>query len=165
MEGNRIAAPALQFLSSWKEIASYLGKGVRTVQRYEHEFGLPVRRPARRGRGSVIATKIEIDAWVMASPLREVYLLARNKRESNLSVVQNLNANAGKMFKLCEEMIALRSELQTMRYQLRESVSSIRKELRNQENPSEPSREDTAVADTAVSLDPMVSKRASTRVH
>lgn len=160
MEGNRIAPPALQFLSSWKEIANYLGKGVRTVQRYEHEFGLPVRRSARRGRGSVIATKIEIDAWVMASPLREVYLLPRNKLESNLSVVHNLNANAEKMFKLCEEMIALRSELQTMRYQLRESVSSIRKELRNQENPSEPSREDTAV-----SLDPMLSKRASTRVH
>ena len=32
----------LQVLNGWKEIANYLGKGVRTVQRYEREFGLPV---------------------------------------------------------------------------------------------------------------------------
>ena len=33
-------------LNSWKEIASYLGRSVRTVQRWEREFGLPVHRPA-----------------------------------------------------------------------------------------------------------------------
>src|SRR3984885_4315700 len=32
-------------LSSWKDIARYLGKGVRTVQRWERHLGLPVRRP------------------------------------------------------------------------------------------------------------------------
>jgi hypothetical protein len=31
-------------LDSWKEIASYLGRGVRTVQRWECEEGLPVHR-------------------------------------------------------------------------------------------------------------------------
>ncbi len=30
-------------LNSWKEIACYLGRGVRTVQRYERDLGLPVR--------------------------------------------------------------------------------------------------------------------------
>ena len=31
-------------LDSWKEIASYLGRGIRTVQRWEREEGLPVHR-------------------------------------------------------------------------------------------------------------------------
>jgi hypothetical protein len=31
-------------LNSWKEIASYMGRGVRTVQRYERELHLPVGR-------------------------------------------------------------------------------------------------------------------------
>lgn len=31
-------------LTSWRDIARYLGKGVRTVQRWEIESGLPVRR-------------------------------------------------------------------------------------------------------------------------
>ncbi|HTR25940.1 MAG TPA: hypothetical protein VMI10_18345 [Terriglobales bacterium] len=66
-----------QFLSGWKEIANYLGKGVRTVQRYEGELGLPVRRPAGKPRGSVLAMRAEIDAWVSASPFREVFQLTR----------------------------------------------------------------------------------------
>jgi hypothetical protein len=31
-------------LNGWKEIAAYLGRSVRTVQRWEKDFGLPVRR-------------------------------------------------------------------------------------------------------------------------
>ena len=62
-------------LSGWKEIANYLGKGVRTVQRYEGELRLPVRRPAGRARGSVLATKLELDAWVTACPIRKEFQL------------------------------------------------------------------------------------------
>jgi Tol biopolymer transport system component len=50
-------------LDSWKEIASYLGRGVRTVQRWEREEGLPVHRLAHEKRGSVYADKHEVDAW------------------------------------------------------------------------------------------------------
>lgn len=35
-------AEPTRLLSGWKEIANYLGKGVRTVQRYEYELLLPV---------------------------------------------------------------------------------------------------------------------------
>lgn len=51
-------------LTSWKEIAAYLGKGVRTVQRWEQQFGLPVRRPNERIKGIVHATTDELDAWL-----------------------------------------------------------------------------------------------------
>ena len=68
-------ATRLEIISGWKGIANYLGKGVRTVQRYERELGLPVRRPAGKSTGSVIATKAELDGWVMASPIHETFRL------------------------------------------------------------------------------------------
>jgi hypothetical protein len=51
-------------LTSWKEIASYLGKGVRTVQRWEGQFGLPVRRPNEKFKGVVYASRHELDRWL-----------------------------------------------------------------------------------------------------
>ena len=50
-------------LTSWKEIAAYLGKGVRTVQRWEQQLGLPIRRPGL-ARHVVIGVPAELDAWV-----------------------------------------------------------------------------------------------------
>jgi len=58
----------LEILSGWKEIANYLRKGVRTVQRYEREQGLPIHRPNGKSTGSVIATKAELDGWVKGAP-------------------------------------------------------------------------------------------------
>ncbi len=53
-----------EFLTSWKEIAEYLGKGVRTVQRWEELFGLPVRRPDNKNKGFVCAARDDLDAWM-----------------------------------------------------------------------------------------------------
>ena len=50
-------------LDSWKEIASYLGRGIRTVQRWEREEGLPVHRLAHAERGSVFADPTELTEW------------------------------------------------------------------------------------------------------
>ncbi|MFP5228640.1 MAG: hypothetical protein ACLGXA_13530 [Acidobacteriota bacterium] len=50
-------------LTSWKEIGQYLGKGVRTVQRWEREAGLPVRRRGEPPRGAVLAIPAELDEW------------------------------------------------------------------------------------------------------
>ena len=50
-------------LDSWKEIAAYLGRGVRTVQRWEREEGLPVHRLAHAERGSVFADPAELTNW------------------------------------------------------------------------------------------------------
>ena len=63
--------PNGRLLNSWKEIATYLGRGVRTVQRYEHDLGLPVRRPRGKSRSAVIALTSELDAWLRKSPTRE----------------------------------------------------------------------------------------------
>jgi hypothetical protein len=52
-------------LSSWKDIAKYLGKGVRTVQRWERHLGLPVRRPVGASQKSaVVLYRGDVDAWL-----------------------------------------------------------------------------------------------------
>ena len=50
-------------LDSWKEIAGYLRRGTRTVQRWEREEGLPVHRLPHEKLGSVYAYPAELDAW------------------------------------------------------------------------------------------------------
>jgi len=50
-------------LNGWKEIASHLGRGVRTVQRWEKEFGLPIRRLGPGRSEAVFAFVHDIDAW------------------------------------------------------------------------------------------------------
>lgn len=37
------------------------------MQRYEGTLGLPVRRPAGKSAGSVMATKADLDDWVLRS--------------------------------------------------------------------------------------------------
>lgn len=57
-------------LNSWKEIAGYVGRGVRTVQRWEHDLGLPVHRPMGKDRSAVLAFPAELEQWLMNTPVR-----------------------------------------------------------------------------------------------
>ncbi|HWO32540.1 MAG TPA: tetratricopeptide repeat protein [Candidatus Acidoferrum sp.] len=50
-------------LDSWKEIASYLRREVRTVQLWEKREGLPVHRHFHKRLGSVYALRSEIESW------------------------------------------------------------------------------------------------------
>src|SRR5262249_8632847 len=54
-------------LNSWKEIASYLGRGVRTVQRWERDLKLPVHRIGSGRRSPVYALVTELNFWVSTS--------------------------------------------------------------------------------------------------
>jgi|SRR4051812_5147334 hypothetical protein len=67
-------------LTSWKEIAAHLGRGVRTVQRWEQYCGLPVRRPGDGNRSTVLAIAEELDDWTrrgttVASVAKELEVL------------------------------------------------------------------------------------------
>lgn len=57
-------------LNSWKEIARYMRMGVRTIQRYEAQLGLPVHRTLGKSPSSVFAFSDEIDRWLALSPTR-----------------------------------------------------------------------------------------------
>jgi tetratricopeptide (TPR) repeat protein len=50
-------------LDSWKEIANYLRREVRTVQLWEKREGLPVHRHFHKRLGSVFALRSEIESW------------------------------------------------------------------------------------------------------
>ena len=87
MENQVVVNP--EFLNSWKEIANYMGRGVRTVQRYEALYGLPVRRfNGRRGnRRPVMSTRKEIDAWFAArGAANGDKLLLKSKAQSDKSI-------------------------------------------------------------------------------
>lgn len=60
-------------LTSWKEIATYLGCDKRTCCRWEKTLGLPVHRMEGAHKSRVYAHKEELDAW-------------RNSRESTYSI-------------------------------------------------------------------------------
>ena len=51
-------------LTSWKEIAVYLDRDVRTCVRWEQRYGLPVHRLDRDSKAKVFAYKDEIDRWL-----------------------------------------------------------------------------------------------------
>jgi hypothetical protein len=51
-------------LTGWKEVATFLGKGVRTAQRWERDYGLPVHRIGREGGEIIFASRREITAWL-----------------------------------------------------------------------------------------------------
>lgn len=60
-----------EFLNGWKEIATYVGRSVRAVQRWERMFGFPVHRPGGMSTGVVIASRAEIRNWVLCHTQQE----------------------------------------------------------------------------------------------
>lgn len=117
-----------QFLSGWKEIANYLRKGVRTVQRYERMFGLPVRRPAGKPWGSVIATKAELDAWVKATPFHDEFPL-KDPQPEYVSQARDIRKGLAEMLVLRDQMFALRAEVKKSVETLANSLGVLQTEL------------------------------------
>ncbi len=114
-EGANLQKPAI--LTSWKEIAAYLGKGVRTVQRWEAEFGLPVQRPFARDKGIVHAKREDLDAW-----------LAQNWRKRHLDeeeVPRRHEPNLSKVFAEIESAKRLREQQRVLVAKMHEAMAGI----------------------------------------
>jgi hypothetical protein len=76
-------------LDSWKQIAVYLGREIRTVQRWERLERLPVRRHFHVKGGTVYAFKNEIDAWLTSR--RQIPGESRAIRKRSRQVVKGSN--------------------------------------------------------------------------
>ncbi len=63
---TQVAPPPRPILGSWKEIALFLKREVRTVQRWEKDEGLPVHRHYHQERSSIYAYADEVEAWWLA---------------------------------------------------------------------------------------------------
>jgi hypothetical protein len=70
-ESGRPTVRSSNTLQSWKEIAAYVKRGVRTVQRWERSHGLPVRRPRPGERSPVFAFPEELDQWMRSRGLKK----------------------------------------------------------------------------------------------
>ena len=93
-------------LTCWKDIARYLGKGVRTVQRWEREFGLPVRRPnGVHHKSAVVAQVRDLEMWldsrwsersvenkdgkvIVQAELSELIKRSRNLRAAHMMIME-----------------------------------------------------------------------------
>jgi len=64
-----MAGESVRKITGWKEIAEYLGTSPRTVQRWEQEKGLPVRRLPGSSGHSVFAHAHELDRWLASGEL------------------------------------------------------------------------------------------------
>jgi hypothetical protein len=58
-----VASGTSERLDSWKEIACYLRRSIRCVQRWEKNQGLPVRRHQHIGGATVYAYREQLDEW------------------------------------------------------------------------------------------------------
>lgn len=65
IDSNGLGAsrPPARKLDSWKEIADYLDREVRTVQRWEKSENLPVHRHEHQKKSTVYAYTNELDEW------------------------------------------------------------------------------------------------------
>jgi hypothetical protein len=113
-------------LTCWKDIARYMGKGVRTVQRWELTLDLPVRRPRGNGyKSAVVARPADLDVWLasrwerralregqapaMAQPglrgnLCSTIEAARQLRAENHALVRELRSKLATLVRSCHEI-------------------------------------------------------------
>src|SRR5579862_6669734 len=132
---NSQRTPRIEIFSGWKDIASYMGKGVRTVQRYERKLKLPIRRPAGKTKGAVLAFKAEIDGWVKTSPVREGLGRSVHATENGaiLSALTQETVQTSRLRqetrRLRHQTVQFRKELTAARQELRATTKSLYKSL------------------------------------
>lgn len=86
-------------LDSWKSIATYFGRGVRTVQRWQIAYGMPVYHFGG-DKGSVFAYSVDLDRWLAGkmgvgkSHKEESKLLPAEKK----TISEEQTARANKMW-------------------------------------------------------------------
>jgi hypothetical protein len=121
----------IQILTSWKDIAKYLNCGVRTVQRWEEQFQMPIRRPAGNARGSVVAFKSDIDNWLRSS--------VKGKIVAGMPEVAE-NLEKGERLELLNRARGLRKDVMHSRVELssalQELVGTLEKMVANSEGGS-----------------------------
>lgn len=131
--------PNGDILNSWKDIASYLGRSRRTVQRWECDLALPVRRPRGKRRSTVFAVREEIDVWVKTCPQALAGREDGSPRSDPANELRN-NILASRV---------LRDEARSSRRELRVALHALLSNLRRLETPFAPDETVTAQASSA----------------
>src|ERR1022692_4094036 len=90
-------------LESWKEVAAYLKRDVRTVQRWEKSEKLPVHRHMHGTQGTISASKLELDAWARERHLDLGKLEAEAQEARDAAERENVSAREAESVALYRE--------------------------------------------------------------
>src|SRR5215471_760219 len=112
--------PAKDILNTWKEIAQYLNRGVRTAQRWERELALPVRRPRAKSRSAVLALRTEIDVWLRSCPSQQPLQIGEGKFTAKSPLAPTSTQQ------LISESRQFREDLRHSRKQLATALSELK---------------------------------------
>src|SRR5438270_2940677 len=88
-------------LNSWKEIAGYVGRGVRTLQRWEQFYGFPVHRPAGNHKSAVFAVPAEVDEWLRTRPMH-----MQNETNGSAGASEQLESELATLKTLVKDLVA-----------------------------------------------------------
>jgi hypothetical protein len=111
-------------LNGWKEIGSYLGRVVRTAQRWE-TLGMPVHRPATKKRTAVIAFPHELDSWLVRNRPR----LDLSEPTDTAASITDLAALTERLDRLQREATMLAREIERARGELPTAIKAGSTEL------------------------------------
>jgi hypothetical protein len=125
-----------RILNSWKEIATYLGRGVRTVQRWEAQLGLPVHRPAGKDHSAVLAFSSELDQWLDRRPLRTTSSFETSPA-LDIALLHSLLDKAEVLLQRCETLLLRHEELSNRISAIAEILND---EQLHKDQPKTPSR-------------------------
>lgn len=112
-------------LMGWKDIANYLNMGIRTVQRYEREHELPIRRPAGGPNGAVMAMRAELDEWLRARPKRRLGMGEPKRSPMVADDRDGIQAEISRMRELLKEMRRRRAEMSEKRAEMRAALGTL----------------------------------------
>ncbi len=115
-------------LTSWKEIAHHMNKSVRTVQRWEEQFGLPIRRPDKTDPGTVLAFPEELDLWMQQhTVVRAVETL--HQEVSALSGQPQIAGTIGRLHASHSRTHDVRSRSHALLSRTEELLTKVRREM------------------------------------
>jgi hypothetical protein len=136
--------PERRILNSWKEIANYLGRGVRTVQRWESQLGLPVHRPAGKDHSAVLAFSSELDQWLDSRPVRQAMQSEVIGADGNhgSADLRSLVSRAEEMLAKVELLVSRSDAMQRELARMMENLSTMEKSRREMR----PTRVEAAVS-------------------
>jgi hypothetical protein len=116
LKGCEAARDMTSVLTSWKDIGKYLGKGTRTVQRWEKELALPVRRTKQGSKSVVLAIPAEINAWVQSQRFPDGQL-------------DSVESERTRLFRTLKELRSENRELRSENRELRSENRELQRQL------------------------------------
>jgi transposase-like protein len=112
-------------LNSWKDIATHLHTSVRTAQRWEMRFHLPIHRPSGSQKGPVLAFEKELDEWIQNGGARLALLAGNGEIPRSTERRAKIRPQLASTHARAERMIGLAAEIRQRTEALQKQVERV----------------------------------------